>query len=51
MFMVHVYFHDLWFARFSMDFKYLGIKRIEIFYSKKELIEIVVYPSQRYFIK
>ena len=33
--MEHVYFHSLQFAYFSTDLQYVGIKRMEIFYSTK----------------
>ena len=34
--MVHVYFHSLQFAYFSIDFQYVGIKRMEMCYFTKK---------------
>ena len=51
MLMVHVYFCGLQFAYFSTDFNHVGVKIMEICFSTKEVIVVMVYHSYTYSTK
>ena len=40
---MHVYFNNLYFAYFSVDFQYIGIKRMEICNSSKKQIKYMLW--------